>query len=257
MSPGRVGCLPCTSFLLGYNVGLTVAASSWVTCAGEMRGSGRGAWKRGQHTVGIRWVTVGECLVFCDSEPQGAQSDIILTEEETEAWGGRAADPRLHGELPRWLGSQVQKVLRWGAPVPPLCPPPCSWCRYLALCHSCPTFPAVGSCRVRSQGTWWGRRPAAAELEAAPGWSWSPSTINTVSSSVCPSLRAVPRGKGWPGQISGGVSLHPLPLRGQTPRRQDTLGAGCGVCGCRLGFMGARALRRQSRPPAYATLSGC
>lgn len=167
-----MGCLPCTSFLLGYNVGHTVvAASSWVMCAGEMRGSGRGAWKRGQHTVGTPWVTASECLVFCDSEPQGAQSGIILTEEETEAWGGRAAGPRLHGELPRWLGSQVQKVkwpghssqtpgfqARWGAPVPPLCPPPCSWCRHLALCHSCPTFPAVGSCRVRSQGTWWGHR---------------------------------------------------------------------------------------------------
>lgn len=61
---------------------------------------------------------------------------------------------------------------------------------------------------------------------AGPGWGSSLVIINTTSSSVCPVLCVVPRGKGRPWQISGGVSFHPLPLQGgpHAPGGQGGLG---------------------------------
>lgn len=77
------------------------------------------------------------------------------------------------------------------------------------------------------------------------GWGSCLVIVNMASSSVCPALRTVPRGKGWLRQISGGVPLCPFPCRvTRGCSMQGGLGVGMGLWGSgRAGHPG------QPRPP--------
>lgn len=179
--------------------------------------------------------------VPCVLTPLGTQGLALFSlTEETEAQGGRAAGPRSHSELQRQVGSQVHRV-RWPRLLgSKLAGEPSSPTR--ALLAQAPVFVLAAP---PPSPLWppYSQEPGdlmrePAKPGAAPGWSWSQITINTVSSSVCPSLHAVPRGKGWPrANIRRCVPPSPSPA-GSHARRAGYTGGLAAVCRGGLGFRG-------------------
>lgn len=77
------------------------------------------------------------------------------------------------------------------------------------------------------------------ELGAVPGWSRGLIIINTASSSVCPALHEVPRGKGWPpGKYPEVCPSIPFPCRGHASRAEGRINRLAAMCKGGLGLLG-------------------